>query len=178
MQLKEKVELNIGGNLYTMQKELDDFIKNTKNYSLSEESLFKKNLIGLLTEIGEFSNEHRGFKFWSNNQEPNVGEGELVNPLYEELIDILHFILSIGNSMNYGVFNIVIEPNRLGFEDLIIDWYQSIMMFNNDSSLDNYNRIFTFFGEVVHHLGLNETDIQKIYYAKYKKNIERQKTGY
>lgn len=177
MKLKQEIILNIG-NLYTMQKELDGLIKNTKDYSLSEESLFKMKIIALLTEVGEFSNEHRGFKFWSNNQEPNMGKGGLINPLYEELIDTLHFMLSIGNSMNYAVFNIVIEPKRLDFEDLIINWYESIIMFNNDSSLDNYNRIFTSFGEVVHHFGLDETDIQKVYYAKYKKNIERQKMGY
>jgi dimeric dUTPase (all-alpha-NTP-PPase superfamily) len=57
-------------------------------------------------ELGECANEWRGFKFWSVNQLPHTSavrtpcmmeeDKEYYNPLLEEYVDGLHFVLELG----------------------------------------------------------------------------------
>jgi dimeric dUTPase (all-alpha-NTP-PPase superfamily) len=57
-------------------------------------------------ELGECANEWRGFKFWSVNQIPHTSavrvptmmeeDKEYYNPLLEEYVDGLHFVLELG----------------------------------------------------------------------------------
>ncbi|TLS37765.1 dUTP diphosphatase [Pseudalkalibacillus caeni] len=89
--------------LLKKQKELDDVIVNDK-------SLFGDNhdwkTLALDVELSECANEWRGFKKWSNDQEPrtqklrrpvmNDEDKEYYNPLLEEYVDCLHFFLSIA----------------------------------------------------------------------------------
>ncbi|CAM5579582.1 hypothetical protein LSPH24S_09404 [Lysinibacillus sphaericus] len=48
--------------LFTMQKELDDFIAKTQNI---EHDVFKEKGLALMVELAELANETRCFKFWS-----------------------------------------------------------------------------------------------------------------
>jgi len=54
--------------LLKMQKVLDDRIVAEKG--LQGVDLLDKKILALLTELGELANEWRGFKFWSEDQEP------------------------------------------------------------------------------------------------------------
>jgi len=58
--------------LFEMQKVLDDRIVAEKG--LQGVDLLDKKILALLTELGELSNEYRGFKFWSEDQEPRTFE--------------------------------------------------------------------------------------------------------
>lgn len=116
-------EIEIGGRLmelkelFEMQRKLDAHI--IKEKGLEGQNLFNNTMLALHVEIGEMANEWRGFKFWSNNQEPRKevkchackGEGRFSKdepclycestgierrPLLEEYIDCLHFFLSIA----------------------------------------------------------------------------------
>lgn len=88
----------------------------------------EKLILALLVEVGECANEWRGFKLWSKNQEPRTSMntcehcnrlgrkgcigcyGKLYkNPLLEEYVDGLHFILEIGLVINETDF----KPIRL-----------------------------------------------------------------
>ena len=98
--------------LFETQKVLDDKI--VKEKGLEGVDLLDKKILALQVELGELANEFRGFKFWSENQEPNVkcptckgngydtflgvtqrdtpccrcnGYPENVNPLLEEYVD-------------------------------------------------------------------------------------------
>ena len=89
-----------------------------------KETLLVNKILALQVELGELANEWRGFKFWSEDQEPRDlihhwfdTEGEehktikrptkydncillkTKNPLLEEYVDCLHFFLSIGNDI-------------------------------------------------------------------------------
>ncbi|WP_203362416.1 dUTP diphosphatase [Bacillus sp. REN10] len=55
-------------NLQVMQHELDEKIIETKG--LEGQDLFLNMLLALYTEVGEMANEWRGFKHWSDDQEP------------------------------------------------------------------------------------------------------------
>ena len=111
--------------LFEAQKKLDAHIEKSKG--LEGQNLLDKKILALQVELGELANEWRGFKFWSEDKEPNAKEevvcgfcdegvihdgrsapgvcgwclGDYVesckNPLLEEYVDCLHFILSIGN---------------------------------------------------------------------------------
>lgn len=162
-----------------MQKELDQFIKDSKGYTLSEIELFEDKMVALFTEMGELANEHRGFKFWSNNNQYDDG-GELINSLTEELIDTFHFILSVGNDLGYKLDAVVFEKpcKEIRFQELMLDWQCVYADFYRDSSKKNYIKMFKCFGRVVDYLGLNSDDVFVIYKYKYNKNIERQRNGY
>lgn len=57
--------------LYNMQKTLDERIKKQKD--LGDVSTVSEKVLALFVELGELANEWRGFKFWSEDQEPRNG---------------------------------------------------------------------------------------------------------
>ncbi|KQL55953.1 MULTISPECIES: dUTP diphosphatase [Bacillaceae] len=91
--------------LFKIQAELDQAIIEKKG--LHGQDLLADRILALLVELGECANEWRGFKFWSEDQEPRTYKFEDLyempvrewNPLLEEYVDCLHFLLSIGNSL-------------------------------------------------------------------------------
>lgn len=97
--------------MYEMQKVLDARI--IKEKDLEGVDLLPNTVLALQVEIGELANEWRGFKHWSNDQEPRRekysiafanpgGPFEYVTyPLIEEYVDCLHFFLSIAHSSNF-----------------------------------------------------------------------------
>src|SRR5690625_2827015 len=125
MVLKGDDELNLQ-KLFKTQAELDERI--VKEKGLEEQDLLDKKVLALQVELGELANEWRGFKFWSEKQISRIilcavceGGGYIMksstttfycktckgtgksdnNPLLEEYVDCLHFILSIGNDMRF-----------------------------------------------------------------------------
>ncbi|WP_274362724.1 dUTP diphosphatase [Paenibacillus thermotolerans] len=54
--------------LFEMQKALDERIVSEKG--MEGQDLLPKKILALQVELGELANEWRGFKFWSNKQEP------------------------------------------------------------------------------------------------------------
>ncbi|WP_374717104.1 dUTP diphosphatase [Geobacillus thermodenitrificans] len=115
--------------LFELQRQLDEHIEKEHPRQEGEDRLAKK-ILALFVELGELANEHRGFKYWSNDQEPRTGGecscddgyidvymghgvveqdicprcegmGELPNTLLEEYVDCLHFILSIGLELDF-----------------------------------------------------------------------------
>ena len=105
--------------LFDLQRQLDEHIEKEHPRQDGEDRLAKK-ILALQVELGELANEWRGFKYWSNNQEPRTALTEIPsyagipfftdaktrNPMLEEYVDCLHFILSIG--LELGIKNILI----------------------------------------------------------------------
>src|SRR5690554_4670233 len=56
--------------LFELQRKLDEHI--IKEKGLEGEDLLPKKILALQVELGELANEWRGFKFWSEDQEPNI----------------------------------------------------------------------------------------------------------
>lgn len=115
--------------MYEMQKALDARI--IKEKGLEGKDLLPNTVLALQVEIAELANEWRGFKHWSNQQEPKNGyaakidcdkcsgkgfwfdggrvhcgkcgtTGKVLNPLLEEYIDCLHFFLSIARQLDFS----------------------------------------------------------------------------
>ncbi|WP_236620395.1 dUTP diphosphatase, partial [Geobacillus thermodenitrificans] len=97
--------------MFEMQRQLDAHIEKEHPRQEDEDRLSKK-ILALQVELGELANEARFFKYWSNDQKPRTRievvtgqkmvDGviepivEYKNPLLEEYVDGLHFLLSIG----------------------------------------------------------------------------------
>lgn len=89
--------------LFDMQKELQAVIKENHPEQPGEDRIGAM-FVALLQEFSEMLQEWRGFKYWSNNKQPNVeqqiqresGEMETINPFLEEAVDALHFFIDIA----------------------------------------------------------------------------------
>lgn len=185
--------------LLQKQRELDKFVLETKGLTISPSSLYTKRVVAFFVELGEFTNELRAFKFWSNKQ-PSPKD-----VLLEEYVDALHFLLSITYTLQdtSDASNEYIT-NRLS---VAVDSY-----FNTKSHFAKYEDIGVkladdFVLKVVSHIsdisyamplfwhekllmawldficlgfvvGFTQDDILEAYNKKYQINIERQRQGY
>lgn len=177
--------------LFEMQRELDEYIEREHPRKPKEDRLAKK-ILALLVELGELANEWRGFKFWSYDQKPRTKmhktyssvlgiEKNYSNPLLEEYVDCLHFILSIGLELNIPV----IYGTKTKWDELTSDetdiTQQFLLVFENVNRLVhpidwiNLFEEFYILGEL---LGFTWEQIEQAYMSKNAENHARQKNGY
>ena len=199
--------------LFDKQRELDARILLEKR--LVGQDLLEKKILALQVELGELANEWRGFKFWSTDQEANTaveleirceycrgngeigsrvchkcdGRGEVLdsirNPLLEEYVDCLHFILSIG--LELGITDVEVTCD-----------------YTEDTVTGTFNRTFETIGDLRHcfenqlasevdivygvafqllvglgsQLGFTWEQIEQAYLQKNEINHARQENGY
>jgi|SRR5690625_1517269 len=191
--------------LFETQKTLDDRIEKEKG--LEGQDLLDKKILALQVELGELANEWRGFKFWSENQEPNTdicskcdgkgmytatvnnlsmtgkcnncyGKGKhFDNPLLEEYVDCLHFILSIGYTIgrNYFVYDEFLEEKQTNITKQFQRVFGYAFLITEDNYCSELLMSFINLGEM---LGFTWEQIEQAYYDKNKINHERQSNGY
>lgn len=181
--------------LFKMQKELDKRILE-RFPKLRNENLLDKKILALQVELGELAQNWRGFKFWSEDQKPrtreyltNYTEQDSVlgpgavwkNPLLEEYVDCLHFILGIGLEIETEQ-DILPEPIKYDntvtqFNELFgqISYFASVL--NRDNGWE-YERVWSLFFGLGSMLGFTEDEIEQAYFAKNKVNHQRQEDGY
>lgn len=206
--------------LFEMQAKLDADI--TAHHPVQEgENRLEKKVLALLVELGECANEWRGFKFWSNDQEPRTEEvvgcdecralgyianydelsdcmkcnntGQLTkNPLLEEYVDCLHFILSTGNELKIDktecevveLFHWTTENYFIQLMHLVTELHHKITNFPIRNKSVNFSLEFIYNGVLRRFLGLSLRlgftweQIEQAYYDKNKVNFERQEQGY
>jgi dimeric dUTPase (all-alpha-NTP-PPase superfamily) len=203
--------------LFQTQKVLKDRI----NYN--EPDRFNKLVLALLVEIGECANEHRGFKFWSKDQEPRVdfvcgvceGTEEISvetavgnpehgydvfqmdatcpacmdidgdkNPLLEEYVDGLHFVLELGledigscvYDWHYTPYKVMGgEHTKENIEIQFINIFFELKRFVLDRNLERVIEMYLGLGEM---LGFTWEEVEQAYYKKNEINHIRQETGY
>lgn len=181
--------------LFKLQKELDEHIEMKHPRKEGEDRLSKK-ILALQVELAECAQESRCFKYWSDDQEPRTKcvrwedaytkDNEIVvkkysNPLLEEYVDCLHFILSIGNDLNMSDDVII---NFRGFKGLkssnLVRQFNEITYFVSRMPIDKddyYDATMEFLdlGEM---LGFTWEQIEQAYFEKNKINHERQNNSY
>lgn len=160
-------------SLLKKQQELDDFIMRERG--LTHDETIEQRKLAFVVELAELAQEWRGFKYWSENQEPS-------DKMLEEYVDVLHFALSLHN-YHGGETALVVDLMEIAIEIWEDGESQSLKMFlgilNNNHSCSWYR------GLTLHkvmllsmYLGLQADDILKEYDRKYQINIERQNNGY
>lgn len=198
--------------LFELQKQLDEHIYEEHPVQDGEDRLAKK-ILALQVELGELANEWRGFKFWSNNREPRLkgykeikckwcnGSGDdgsgvcpdckcegyvykEYNPLLEEYVDCLHFILSIGNDIIGELTDSEIEDILLNAKEDLGDVVETFIVLNSCScelkfrEKYDYISLLTIFLSLGLTLGFTWDQVEQGYLAKNKINHERQESGY
>lgn len=84
--------------LYKMQNELDQTIVDRTTHGMMDadnKRFLNDRIMALSVEVSEFANEVEVFKYWKKNKR-NDKKRQL-----SEYVDILHFWLSIGNTMEF-----------------------------------------------------------------------------
>ncbi|AGR41486.1 dUTP diphosphatase [Spiroplasma taiwanense] len=152
---------------------LDKYIMENKGLVVNSE-ITKKKIIALLVEISEFVNEYRSFKYWSNKKPSER------NILLEEYIDALHFILSLGNDLNFNFekFKNQSTLNILNIDDWTIEVYLKILEFQKNQDFNSFSILFNVFLVLVDLLNVSDEELLEIYNNKNEINFKRQNTGY
>ena len=177
--------------LFKTQKLLDKRIVDEHN--LHGQDLLPKKILSLQVELGELCQEWRGFKFWSKDQEPRtkkyssdylvLPDGTEIekesNPLLEEYVDGLHFILSIGNDLNFNLEEWDIEPYH---KQSILYTFNHVYRMVGDfemakTDFDFVHIIDSFLG-LGEMLGFTWEQIEQAYYTKNAINHTRQDNLY
>ena len=184
--------------LFELQAKLDERIYKEHPVQEGEDRLAKK-ILALQVELGELANEWMGFKYWSHDQEPRTKTyksklspgGEFcrgifeANPLLEEYVDCLHFILSIGLDLRMDEV-----ADELDFEYAcrdIIDCFVYLNSYvtdlyyvreNDGVNSDFYESLFSKFIRLGELLGFTWDQVEQAYLAKNKINHARQNNGY
>lgn len=185
--------------LIDTQRQLDEHIMNEHPELKGQDNLEWK-LLALQVELGECANEWRGFKKWSNDQKPRtrvieygeeIVDGKLLpletesNPLLEEYVDCLHFILTIAIELGHENLELwdrwPLEFNiTTGFIDLsgkARDISAHHILYNKvDIAL--IEGLLAHFVSLGQKLGFTEDQIEEAYYAKNQINHKRQESGY
>lgn len=166
--------LSVISNIKEDQKFLDNLIHSKKNLSFSETFDLRK--LALLVEIGEFSNELENFKYWKINKKLRNDE-----KIKEELIDCLHFFISIFNDLKVSV-NESYDFNYCNFSlnDLLLRIFDltnqfSIEMENAELVCNGWLHIFF---EICNNLEISSKEVFDAYSQKNKLNIERLNNNY
>ena len=189
--------------LFELQKELDQHIIREKG--LQGQDLLDKKILALQVELGELAQNWRGFKFWSEDQEPRYETVEIyvhgydgpgqdtrasiqeyqAQPILEEYVDCLHFILSIGLELGYTFspttrwqsgtttvhFNNLFHAVAILNESIESDW-------DEEDKQENFENIVGGFLGLGEMLGFTWEQIEKAYLEKNKINHQRQENGY
>jgi dimeric dUTPase (all-alpha-NTP-PPase superfamily) len=194
--------------LYEVQAKLKERI------GYKGEDKFEKMMLALLVEVAECANEWRGFKYWSKDQKPRINVpvecGECINgftdwpphtdcevcegkgyvgfknPLLEEYVDGLHFVLEIGLDLGFKFdkVNTFLKCENIVDQFLWI-YRQSITLLDYFSDYNKRKYIRYRYVELIQlYLGLGEMlgftweEIEAAYMEKNKINHERQENGY
>ena len=155
-------------DIYIKNKKLDDiFFEKFKN----DDKMFEKNCIELLVEIGEFANESRCFKYWSNK--PMKKEETL-----EELADCIMICLYFYNYLNIDKVKI----KTYDFSSDILVCLNDIFKLST-LLIDNINqeiviKIFSYLIYIGSLVNLEEKEIYEACLKKIEKQEKRLEEGY
>lgn len=169
--------------LYKKQEELDKHILEKHNIKMSKEELLDNTILALLVEVGELANTTRCFKHWSTKE---MMDKEIV---LDELADVVHFYLSLGNQTNCNIKDFPTLDQGLyeALEDGNINMTHVFMaLYNNVSKI--YEEVFmnkSIYMEItqdiyvlIQLLNFTNKEVEQAYLKKHEENYKRQREGY
>lgn len=182
----------IGGNemnlekLYKLQAELDNHILSNEikrtGKEIDKDLLLDQTILALLVEVGELANATRCFKHWS------IKGAESKERILDELADVWHFYLSIGNQIGEKI-----ELPNIGFEteykcnkakiNTFLQLYIYIsrlaeVSFDSLYRDDAYMNIGYWLIMLRSALGFTDEEVEQAYMKKHEENYKRQREGY
>lgn len=173
--------------LFETQRLLDSHI-NEKHPIKGEEDRLTDKVLALAAELMECANEWRGFKFWSNDRAPRnkctkcqftETPHECRNPLLEEFVDCLHFIISIGLDLKVSPEDLFIPifPETTSSE-MFLSIQNDVLTLDLRRNESHYHYAFARIMELGLSFGFTTSEIETAYYSKNKINHARQDNNY
>ncbi|KAB3536090.1 hypothetical protein F8154_04845 [Alkaliphilus pronyensis] len=169
------MELNMELNqLFKIQEIIESNIKNSTNIPedlLGEENIFDLKFLALQVKLGQLANTTKCYKYHKNNSY-RIPKEKLVL----RYIDVMKFLLSIGNEHNFNIINKevidsveqpegVIKAFSQIFSD-IIRLKSEILAGTYINSLNIYIELFAKYISLGNNLGLTFEEVYD-YYLKY-----------
>lgn len=87
--------------LLERQKATDELIKANMSEQITDREMLTNTILACMVELGEMANEIKTFKHWSKKP----ASDRVV--ILEEYIDVVHFVLSIANQLDFNAQDIV-----------------------------------------------------------------------
>jgi len=158
------------------QRKLDIFIHQQNKLEMKDTFYLRK--IALLVEIGEVANELKTFKYWKKDKKISLEKTQ------EELIDCLHFFLSLANCSqidfnNYSLPKVGKKLKDIN-KDLLILFKESgkLNCFREEKKEYPYYRWLSTFEKLCQQIGFDEKKLLNVYNRKNKINHQRQLENY
>lgn len=159
--------------LYKLQAELDKHILDKHKIEMSKEELLDNTILALLVEVGELANTTRCFKHWSTK---GMMEKEII---LDELADVWHFYLSIGNQINIKVGKgDLVEVCETKRETTLIFKALFYCISQLDDDYGYYKEIGGWLKILSNSLNFTDKEVEQAYLKKHEENYKRQREGY
>jgi dimeric dUTPase (all-alpha-NTP-PPase superfamily) len=172
--------------LSIMQSSLEQHVQ--KRFGISDAAArdyIAEKLLALKVELGELANETRCFKFWSTKEKAD-------QPIIlEELVDNIHFALSIGLPLGYllemdtgkRLYYPEVRPwiAKKELTCIFNDTFNAVAQFEQAGVMGMYQSYIIMLQALLNlaaALGFSEQDLYEGYVLKNNKNHERQEAGY
>jgi dimeric dUTPase (all-alpha-NTP-PPase superfamily) len=156
--------------LFSLQKGLDDEIH--ARHHVNYEDTHYKRILALLVELGEFANETRCFKFWS---EKPASEKAVI---LDEYADGMHFFLSLGIPLHVESYTHKFRPDQSELTLQILQTYHAVSSLLEEYDEKHYALAFSSFLNLLPLLGYSGEDAVAAYKKKLAVNYQRQETHY
>lgn len=166
--------------LYKLQEELDNHIwqKHNTLERMTKVELLDSTILALLVELGELANTTRCFKHWSTK---GMMDKEII---LDELADVWHFYLSIGNQFDTRETFASLEYDDYFIKSRsIVDVLLNINYWVNALTIKSMTaEAYSNSGSAIlmlgHKLGFTDKEVEQAYLKKHEKNYRRQEEGY
>lgn len=160
-------------DIVEMQKVLDGRILTSFNKT-SKETVLNR-ILAMMVELGELANETRCFKYWSKK---GPAEREVI---LEEYVDGIHFIVSLGNEINFNfseqeIFGVKAFDTEMTQSFITI--FKRVCEISENLNDSNFEILFKDYISLGYQLGFSKEDIFGAYESKNKVNHERQENNY
>lgn len=156
---------------YAMQDKLDHFV--SVNLGIKDEfhnvEYVDKRVYALKVEIGEFSNEVGWFKYWKKSHVMDRPKA------LEELVDCMHFFLSVGISRKYTFIK---ELHPMDWNKVPVENLFKYLLSNDFDSSGKWQSGFEQLICIGYKLGFTSKEMEQAYIQKNTINYQRQKNGY
>lgn len=141
-------------------------------HKVSYESTFAERVLALLVELGEFANETRCFKYWSEKP-PSPKERIL-----DEYADALHFFLSLGVMLGVEEYTHHFHVREKDASKAIVDVYRKVGELYGRFDADHYLSAFSAFLNLIPLFGYSVAEVEAAYLNKLGVNYKRQEEHY
>lgn len=156
--------------LFPLQKGLDEDIQ--KLHHLTYEQTHYKRVLALLVELGEFANETRCFKFWSEKGPSSK------NVILDEYADGMHFFLSLGIPLGVEKMTHKWKEDEKELTLQILKTYDYVAALLEHYDAKHYAIAFGCYLNILPLLGYTGKDAIGAYKKKLAVNYKRQEEHY